>query len=399
MLSKRAQRLKESATLKVSGEAMRLRAEGVDIINLGMGEPDFNSPDHVKQAAIKAVEDNHSHYTINRGIMPLRQAISERMKEDYDADYPPDQIIVTNGAKQSIFNVLMALLNTGDEVIMPSPVWPTHPEAVGLADGKAIVVPATEQNGFKLTPQQLRAAITPKTKAVMLSNPCNPTGMVYNRAELGALLQEIKGTDIYFLSDEVYAPLRFDDLDYVSGAAFRELLDDRLVILQAVSKAYAMTGWRIGFSLGPVEIIKAMDKIQGHSTSNASSISQYAAMAALTGPQDVVEEMRAVYEERRAYVQGQLKKMAGIQFTMPQGAFYFFPNISGCYGRTDSGRIIANSTDLALYLLQEAHVAMVPGIGFEAENYLRISYAASLDDLEKAMNRMQIALQRINHDQ
>jgi len=396
MLSKRALRLKESATLKVSARAMRLRSEGVDIVNLGMGEPDFDSPEHVKQAAIRAVQENHTHYTINRGILPLREAISKHMLQSYQADYPPDQIIVTNGAKQSIFNVLMAMIDAGDEVIIPSPVWPTHPEAVGLADGTAVVIQTLETKGFKLTPKQLREAITPKTKALLLCNPCNPTGMVYSRQELTALLAEIKGTEIFFLSDEVYAPLRYGNIDYVSGAIFREMLDDRVVILQAVSKAYAMTGWRIGFALGPTAIIKAADKIQGHSTSNAASISQYAALAALTGPQDVVEKMRLVYEERRTYVQNCLQEMPGLTFNIPQGAFYFFPNITGCYGQTESGKTIANSTDLALYLLKEAHVAIVPGSGFGAEGFLRISYAASMSDLEKAMSRILKALQRIN---
>ncbi len=398
MLSKRAGRLKESATLQVSGEAMRLRDEGVDIINLGMGEPDFDSPEHVKQAAIQAVRDNRSHYTINRGILPLRQAISQRMKADYNADYAPDQIIVTNGAKQSIFNILMALIDKGDEVIMPAPVWPTHPEAVGLADGSPVVVQTREEDGFKLTPSQLREAITKNTRALMLSNPCNPTGMVYNRDELTTLMKELQGTNIFFLSDEVYAPLRYGLPDYVSGAAFRDMLNDRVIIFQAVSKAYAMTGWRIGFTMGPKDIIKAADKIQGHSTSNAAAVSQYAALAALTGPQDVVEKMRAVYEERRAYMQSRLQQMPGLSFVVPQGAFYFFPNISGCYGTTPSGKTIANSTDLALYLLQEAHVAMVPGSGFEAEGYLRISYAASMENLQQAMDRMEKALSRIRRE-
>ncbi|RMH62693.1 MAG: pyridoxal phosphate-dependent aminotransferase [Calditrichaeota bacterium] len=389
MLSARAARLKESATIKVSGAAKRMIAEGVDVINLSMGEPDYNTPEHIKQAAHAAIDANHTHYTINRGIPALREAVCRRLKADFNVDYTADQVIVSSGAKQSLFNIIMALVDEGDEVLLPYPAWPTHPEAIGIAGGKVVPLYTDEKSHFKITPRQLEEAITPQSRMLLFSNPVNPTGMAYNDSEVAALVDVLKKHHLYILSDEIYARLCYDGLAYRSMASFPEIYD-RVILVQGVSKAYAMTGWRIGFSCGPAAIMKAADKIQGHSTSNASSIAQYAALAAVDGPQDALDDMLATYAKRRTYIMQRFAAMPGVHYVEPQGAFYLFPNINGVL--TDT---VDTSEKLALYLLEEAHVAVVPGIGFGAEGFLRISYAASMEQLEEACDRIEKALNKL----
>ncbi len=389
MLSARAARLKESATLKVFGAAKRLIAEGVDVINLSMGEPDYNTPEHIKEAARQAINANHTHYTVNRGILPLREAVAKRLKDDFNADYAPEQILVSSGAKQSLFNTIMALVDEGDEVLLPYPAWPTHPEAIGLAGGKVVPLRANEKSDFKISPQQLAAAITSKTKMILFSNPINPTGMVYNEKELSALVGVLEKQDIFILADEIYARMCYDGLKFRSLATFPEI-KERVILVQGVSKAYAMTGWRIGFSCGPQAVINAADKIQGHSTSNASSIAQYAALAAVSGPQDALDEMVVTYARRRKYIMERFSAMPGISFAVPRGAFYLFPNVSAYFNDQ-----YPDSPALALYLLEKAHVAVVPGIGFGQEGYLRLSYAASMEQLATACDRIEKALNEL----
>ncbi len=389
MLSARAARLKESATLKVFGAAKRMIAEGVDVINLSMGEPDYNTPEHIKQAAIQAIKANHTHYTVNRGILPLREAVAKRLKEDFNADYTPEQILVSSGAKQSLFNTIMALVDEGDEVLLPYPAWPTHPEAIGLAGGKVVALRTREKDDFKINARQLAAAITPKTKMILFSNPINPTGMVYSEDELTALVDVLKKHNIFILADEIYARMCYDGFKFRSLATFPEI-KERVILVQGVSKAYAMTGWRIGFSCGPQAVIKAADKIQGHSTSNASSIAQYAALAAVSGPQDSLDEMLATYTKRRKYIMERFSAMPDISFAVPRGAFYLFPNVSAYFNEQ-----YPDSTALAMYLLEKAHVAVVPGVGFGQEGYLRLSYAASMEQLAAACDRIEKALKEL----
>jgi len=395
MLSERMSRVTESATMKISRETFNLKSQGIDIINLGVGEPDFNTPDFIKEAAKKAIDNNKTNYTLTRGITELRDAISIRIKKDFNVDFSADEIIVTNGAKQAIFNIILAIINHDDEVIVPTPCWPTYMELIHIAGGVPVKLKTDVSMDFKITPLQLKEAITAKTKAILFSNPSNPTGMVYSKSELEELALILKESGVFVLSDEIYGRLVFDDLDYISLGTYREYLNNKLVLFQGASKAYAMTGWRLGFAAGPKEVISACNTIQGHSTSNVATISQYAAVAAFNGNQEVVNKMRDAFEERRDFVFDYLKSIKGLSVTKPEGAFYIFPKIESFYGVAPDGTEIRNSTDLTLYLLKTAHVAVVPGLGFEAEGYIRISYAASMEQLEKGLKRISDALLQI----
>ncbi len=395
MLSDRMNRVTESATMKISAETFRLKSQGINIINLGVGEPDFNSPDFVKEAAIKAIEENKTHYTLTRGIKELRESISERLKSDFDVNFTPDEIIATNGAKQAIFNIILALINHDDEVIVPTPCWPTYIELINIAGGVPVKLKTDVTMDFKIRPEQLKNAITPKTKAILFSNPSNPTGMVYSKDEIEELVAILRESNVFVLSDEIYGRLVYENYDFISLGIYREYLNNRLVLFQGASKAYAMTGWRLGFAAGPKEVINACNIIQGHSTSNVATISQYAAMAAFSGEQGIVDKMRDAFEERRDFVIDFLKTIKGLSFTKPAGAFYVFPKIESFYGIAPDGTEINNSTDLTLYLLHFANVAVVPGKGFEAEGYIRISYAASKQQLEKGLKKIKNALEQI----
>ena len=386
-ISKRIQSLAASATLAMSQKSNELKAQGVDVINLSVGEPDFNTPDHIKEAAKKAIDDNFSFYTPVAGYMSLRKAISTKLKEENGVDFAPEQIVVSNGAKQSLCNVILALINPGDEVIIPTPAWVSYVEMVKLAEGKNVLVPASIEQDFKITPEQLEAAITDKTRMVLLCSPSNPTGSVYTREELQGLVNVIaKYPNITVLADEIYEHINFTG-EFTSMASFPELAD-RVVIINGVSKAYAMTGWRIGFMAGPTDIVKATTKLQGQYTSNPSSIAQKAADAAYTGSQACVREMNEAFQRRRDLVVKLASEIPGLKVNVPQGAFYLFPEVSSFFGKSYEGTVIKDAADLALFLLDKGHVATVDGAAFCAPGYIRLSYATSDDNIREAMRRI-----------
>jgi aspartate/methionine/tyrosine aminotransferase len=395
MISEKVQRIGASPTLKISAKAKAMKAEGLDVIDLSVGEPDFPTPENIKEAGIKAIRDNFTKYTESDGILSLRKAIAKRLKEDFGVEYAPKQIIVSAGAKASLFHLVQALVDEGEEVIVPAPYWVTYPECVALAKGKPVIVPTREEDGFLLTPETLKASISPATKALILNNPSNPTGGAYTRAQLEALAEVIKGEDLYVIADEIYASLVYDSFKFTSFAALGEDVKKKTIIVNGVSKSYSMTGWRIGFAAGPAEVIDGMSKIQSHTTSNACSIAQKAALEAYEGPQHDVQRMVAEFQRRRNYCLMRLAAVPGLSCFKPQGAFYLFPNVRSFYDKETSGAKIRNSYGLAYYLLKEARVAIVPGDAFGADDYIRLSYATSMANLEKSMDRIVEALAKL----
>jgi aspartate/methionine/tyrosine aminotransferase len=365
-----------------------MRAEGIDVIDLSVGEPDFPTPENIKLAGKKAIDANITKYTANEGIPELKKAIISRLKEDHNLDYSPAEIIVSNGAKHSLFNLILAVVNEGEEVIIPTPCWVSYPEMVMFAKGKCIYIEGKEENGFKITAKQLRAAITPNTKAIVINNPSNPTGAVYSKAELEEIVKVCVDENLLIIADEIYEKLVYDDFHFVSIPSLGAEVKKRTVLINGVSKAYSMTGWRIGYAAGPAEIINAMGRIQSHSTSNACSISQMACVEAFGGPQYEISKMRAEFQRRRNYILQKLSLIPGISCQKPDGAFYVFPNVSSYYDKEYEGVIIRNSYGMAYYLLKHAKIAIVPGDAFRADNYIRISYATSMENIEKAMERM-----------
>lgn len=393
-ISQRINSLAASASLAMSQRSNELRAAGVDVINLSVGEPDFNTPDFIKEAAKKAIDDNFSFYSPVPGYMSLRKAIAANLKATEGVDFAPEQIVVSGGAKQALCNVILSTINPGDEVVIPTPAWVSYVEMVKLAEGVTVEVPATIEQDFKITPRQLRDAITPRTKMVLFCSPSNPTGSVYSREELQRLVEVLKDyPDILVLSDEIYRHINFTG-SYTSMATFPEL-EGRVVVINGVSKAYAMTGWRIGFCAAPLPIAKACTKLQGQYTSGASSIAQKAAEAAYTGPQDCVEEMRQAFERRRDLVVELAKAIPGIRVNKPQGAFYLFPDVSSFIGKRCGDRVISSSGDVAMYLLDVAHVATVDGAAFCLPGYIRLSYATSDELIREAMRRIGEALAKL----
>ncbi|MCD8287516.1 MAG: pyridoxal phosphate-dependent aminotransferase [Porphyromonadaceae bacterium] len=393
-ISDRLASLSPSETLAMSQKSSELRAQGVDVINLSVGEPDFFTPDHIKAAAKKAIDDNFSFYSPVAGYTDLREAICAKLKKENGLDFTPNQIVVSNGAKQSICNAVLCVVNPGDEVIIPAPCWVSYVEMVKLAEGKSVVVPSGIENDFKMTPAQLEAAITPRTKAIILCSPSNPTGSVYSREELKALADVLaRHPQIIILADEIY-----EHINYVGGhqsIAQFENVRERVAIINGVSKAYAMTGWRIGFVAAPLWLAKACSKLQSQYTSGPSSIAQKAAVAAFSGDQSCVEEMRQVFERRRNLVVELARQIPGFKVNVPQGAFYLFPDVSYYYGKKFGDKVIADSADLAMYLLEEGHVATVGGSAFCAPDYLRFSYATSDENLKEALRRIQEALAKL----
>lgn len=393
-ISQRINSLAVSATLAMSQRSNELRAAGVDVINLSVGEPDFNTPDFIKEAAKKAIDDNFSFYSPVPGYMSLRKAIAANLKATEGVDFAPEQIVVSGGAKQALCNVILSTINPGDEVVIPTPAWVSYVEMVKLAEGVTVEVPATIEQDFKITPRQLRDAITPRTKMVLFCSPSNPTGSVYSSEELQQLVEVLKDyPDILVLSDEIYRHINFTG-SYTSMATFPEL-EGRVVVINGVSKAYAMTGWRIGFCAAPLPIAKACTKLQGQYTSGASSIAQKAAEAAYTGLQDCVEEMRQAFERRRDLVVELAKAIPGIRVNKPQGAFYLFPDVSSFIGKRCGDRVISSSGDVAMYLLDVAHVATVDGAAFCLPGYIRLSYATSDELIREAMRRIGEALAKL----
>lgn len=395
MVSEKANQIGESLTLKVTAKAMAMKAEGIDVVDLSAGEPDFPTPDNVKEAGKRAIEQNFTKYTPNEGIPALKDAIINRLKMDFGLTYSKNEIIVSTGAKSSLYHLIQALINEGEEVIIPAPYWVTYPHAVSLANGKAVIIPTKEENGFLLFPDQLKSAITPATKALILNNPSNPTGAAYTRHQLEALADIVTEEDIYVIADEIYAHLVYDDFRFTSFASLGEEVKKKTILINGVSKSYSMTGWRIGYTAGPEDVISAMSKIQSHSTSNPCSISQMASVEALKGPQHEVSRMRSEFQRRRNYVLMRLQSIPQISCFKPQGAFYLFPNFSSYYEKEFNNVLIRNSYGLAYYLLKEAKVAIVPGDAFGADDYIRISYATSIENLEKAMDRIIEAVSRL----
>ena len=393
-ISKRVQALAPSQTLAMSQKSQELKAQGVDVINLSVGEPDFFTPDFIKEAAKKAIDDNFSFYTPVPGYLSLRKAISEKLKRENGLDFAPEQIVVSNGAKQSLCNVILTVVNPGDEVVIPTPAWVSYVEMVNLAEGKSVLVPATIEQNFKITPAQLREALTERTKIVLFCSPSNPTGSVYSREELQALVEVLSDyPDVLVLSDEIYEHINFTG-SFTSLASFLAIAD-RTCIVNGVSKAYAMTGWRIGYLAAPLWLAKATNKLQSQYTSGASSIAQKAAEAAYTGPQDCVEDMRKAFERRRDLVVGLAKAIPGLGVNTPEGAFYLFPEVSSYFGKRCGDRVIENDADLAMYLLEEGHVATVAGSAFCCPGYIRLSYATSDDNICEAMRRIAEALAKL----
>lgn len=393
-ISTRVESLAVSATLAMSQKSAELRERGVDVINLSVGEPDFHTPDHIKEAAHRAIDENFSFYSPVPGFMSLRKAISEKLKRENGIDYAPAQIVVGNGAKQALCNVILATINPGDEVIIPTPAWVSYVEMVKLAEGVTVEVPAGIESDFKVTPRQLKNAITPRTKMILICSPSNPTGSVYTRDELQGLVDVIaQYPDIIVLTDEIYEHINYTD-SFTSLASFPEIAD-RTVVINGVSKAYAMTGWRIGYCAAPAAIAKAVNKLQGQYTSGASSIAQKAAEAAYTGPQDCVAEMCAAFRRRRDIVVELASQIPGFKVNVPMGAFYLFPEVSALIGKRYGDRTIESSADVAMYLLEEAHVATVDGGAFCAPGYIRFSYAASEDSLREAMARIKAAVEKL----
>ena len=390
-ISDRLNRLAPSATLAMSQKSGEMKAQGVDVINMSVGEPDFNTPDHIKEAAKKAIDENYSRYSPVPGYVELRKAISNKLKNENGLEYSVNEILVSNGAKQSVCNTVMALVNDGEEVIIPAPYWVSYPQMVKLAGGVPVIVEAGFEQNFKMTPEQLEAAITPKTRMIILCSPSNPTGSVYSAEELAALAEVIKRHDnLYVLADEIYEHINYigkhHSIAHVDG------MRERTIIVNGVSKAYAMTGWRIGFIAAPEWIVKGCNKLQGQYTSGPCSVSQKAAEAAYTTSQECVETMRKAFERRRDLIVELASQIPGLEDNKPEGAFYLFPKCSSFFGKSYNGKTINNSTDLAMFLLEVGHVATVGGDAFGDPYCFRMSYATSDDNIREALKRIKDTL-------
>lgn len=394
-LSDRINSLSESATLKMTKLGRELAAKGINVISLSVGEPDFNTPENVKEAAKKALDENYTRYTPVPGYPELRKAIVEKLKNENNLDYDISQIVVSTGAKQSLSNVILSLVNPGDEVIIPTPYWVSYSEMVLLAEGKSVFINTDIESNFKITAAQLEAAITPKTKVFMFSSPCNPTGSVYSKEELASLAEVFeKHPNIYIISDEIYEHINFID-KHESIAQFASI-KDRVILINGFSKAFAMTGWRLGYIAANKEIAAANDKLQGQTTSGTCSIAQRAGITAYEGGLESVNKMKEAFARRRQLVFNLLSDIPGVKTNLPEGAFYFFPEISSFFGKKDQdGNTINNSGDLALYLLNQGHVATVDGNSFGNDNYIRLSYAASDENLKEALRRIKEALSKL----
>ena len=393
-LSDRLNRLAPSATLAMSQKSSEMKAQGIDVINMSVGEPDFNTPENIKEAAKKAIDDNFSRYSPVPGYPDLRKAIVAKLKNENGLDYTVNEVIVGTGGKQGICNVILALVNPGDEVIIPAPYWVSYPQMAKLAGGVPVIVNAGFDQDFKMTPEQLEAAITPKTKMLILCSPSNPTGSVYSKEELAALADVLrKHPDVFVLADEIYEHINY--IGKHQSIAQEPGLKEQVIIANGVSKAYAMTGWRIGFLAGPEWIIKGCNKLQGQYTSGTCSVSQKAAEAAYTLDQSAVEEMRQAFERRRDLIVKLAKEVPGLEVNIPQGAFYLFPKCNSYFGKSNGDKTINNSTDFAMYLLEEAHVATVGGDAFGDPDCFRMSYATSDENIKEAIRRIKEALSKL----
>ncbi|MFL5753521.1 MAG: pyridoxal phosphate-dependent aminotransferase [Bacteroidia bacterium] len=394
-LSDRIQQLSESQTIAMARKCRELAAQGIDIISLSLGEPDFSTPEVIKEAAKKAIDDNFSYYTHVSGYLELRQAICKKFKRDNGLDYTADEIVVSTGAKQSIANAVLCLINPGDEVIVPSPYWVSYLEILKLAGAKPIVVRTTIEDNFKITAAKLEQHIGPKTRMMMFSTPCNPTGSIYSKAELKAIAEVVsKHEELYILSDEIYEHINFAG-GHESMAQF-DFIKDRVITINGVSKGFAMTGWRGGILAAPKWIAQACDKMQGQFTSATCSITQKAMQTAMELPADATHPMRDAFKKRRDLVVKLMKEIPGFKCNLPEGAFYVFPEVSYYFGKSFNGKTIQNATDLSMFILEQANVALVPGAAFGDDNYIRFSYATSEDKLSEALKRMKTALEKLN---
>ena len=395
MLSDRAKRIKPSPTLSMDAKAKAMKAAGVDIVNFGVGEPDFDTPENIKEAAMKAIKEGFTKYTPVGGIDSLKDAIIEKFKKDNNLIYTREEIIVSCGAKHSLYNIAQALYNPGDEVLIPSPYWVSYPDQVMLNDAVPVFIKTHESDSFMVKAEAVKAHITKRTKAIILNSPSNPTGLTYDRRTLEEIAEVVLRHSLFIVSDEIYEKLTYDGISHVSIASLDNEIKSRTVVVNGLSKAYAMTGWRIGFAAGPKEIIKAMTNIQSQSTSNPTSISQKAAVEALTGPQDFITMMLSEFDKRRRFLVEELNAIPGMSCLTPTGAFYVFPNTSRFYGKSIDGRNIGSSLDLVLYLLEEAKVALVHGEAFGDDDYIRLSYAASINEIRKGVERIREAVLRL----
>lgn len=394
-MADRIGRVKPSPTLTVDAKAKALKAAGVDLVGFGAGEPDFDTPDNIKNAAIKAIQEGFTRYTAVGGIDELKDAIIEKFEKDNGLKYTRDEVVVNCGGKHSFFNLAQVLFQKGDEVLIPDPYWVSYPSMVILADAEPVILETKEEEGFKVRPDALRKAITNRTRALVLNSPSNPTGAMYDPDELEEIARIAVEKDIVIISDDIYEKILFDNRKFVSIASFNEQIKQRTLVLNGVSKTYAMTGWRIGYMAGPADIIKGVTKIQSQSTSNPCSIAQKAAVEAIKGPQDSVSMMLEHFSERRDYIIGRLNAIEGVTCFNPQGAFYAFPNVSHYYGKSYDGKTIQGSNDFTEFLLEKAKVAVVPGIAFGTDDFIRLSFATSMDAIKEGVDRIEKAVQSL----
>jgi len=395
-LATRVAKIKPSETLAITAKANALKAEGRDVIGFGAGEPDFDTPANIKQAAIKAIEAGFTKYTPVGGTDELKDAIINKLKRDNSLVYKRSQIVVSCGAKHSLYNLAQALFEPGDEVIIPAPYWVSYPDIVVLAGGTPVILNTLEKDGFKIKPGQLKAAITKNTRAIIINGPSNPTGAVYSPEELKAIASVLVDEDILIITDDIYEKILYTKYPFTNIVSVESKLKDRTIVVNGVSKAYAMTGWRIGYAAGPEEIIAAVNKMQSQNTSNPTSISQKASVEALNGDQSAIEMMVGEFRKRRDVIVAALNDIPNVKCMLPQGAFYVFPNVSGVYGRSYKGKKIADSTQLIDYLLDEANVATVPGVAFGSDDHIRLSYATSLKNIEEGMKRIKNAIAKLD---
>ncbi|KPK44286.1 MAG: aspartate aminotransferase [Nitrospira bacterium SM23_35] len=396
VLSQRAGKIKPSPTLAMDAKAKAMKASGVDIVNFGVGEPDFDTPDNIKEAAVRAMLEGFTKYTPVGGIEPLKDAIIDKLRNDNNLRYSRDEIIVSCGAKHSLYNIAQALFDAGDEILIPAPYWVSYPDQVLLNDAAPVFVKTYEDDLFKVQPEAIESHITGKTKALILNSPSNPTGLAYDRKSLEKIAELVLKYDMYVISDEIYEKLMYDGFEHISLASVDPSLKDKTLVVNGLSKSYAMTGWRIGYAAGPKQIIQAMTNIQSQSTSNPNSIAQRAAVEALTGPQDFIQTMLHEFDRRRLFLVNALNTIPGIRCLMPAGAFYAFPNTQGCYGKSANNTLISSSSDFAFYLLEEARVALVHGGAFGNDNHIRLSYATSIDEIKKGVERIRSAVNRLS---
>jgi aspartate aminotransferase len=396
VLSNRARSLKPSPTLAINAKAKSMQAQGIHVISFGAGEPDFDTPQNIKQAAKKAIDNGFTKYTPVGGTDDLKDAIIKKFQRDSGLTYKRSEIMVSCGGKHSFYNLAQAIFDQGDEVIVPAPYWVSYPPMVALANAMPVIVETTEKNEFKITPEELKKAVTPKTKALIINSPCNPTGSAYAKKELEKIAETAISKNFFVISDEIYEKIVYDGFQFTSIASLGEEMKKRTIIVHGVAKTYAMTGWRIGYTAGSEEIISAMNNIQSQSTSNPTSISQKASVEAFIGPQNEVEKMVSAFGQRRNYIVDRLNKIPGVSCYKPAGAFYVFPNFSSYYGKSYQGKKIENSTMLADYFLDVAKVAVVPGVEFGADPFERLSYATSMEDIQEGLNRIEEALKKLS---